>query len=57
LESMEDMALGESAIRQCACVISKLAPYMIKPCLIYSVMGVERIILLMLAMVPIVLVR
>jgi hypothetical protein len=51
LESMEIMALGESAIRQWVCIILELAPYSSNRCLIPDGRGVERIALLMLAKV------
>jgi hypothetical protein len=51
LESIEVMALGESAIRQCVCMILELAPYRSNRCLMPGGRGVERIALLMLASV------
>jgi hypothetical protein len=43
------MTFGDSAIRQCVCIILELAPYSSKRRLIPGGRGVERIALLMLA--------
>jgi hypothetical protein len=51
LESMEVIALGDSAMRQLVCIILELAPYRSSLCLIRGGRCVERIALLMLARV------
>ena len=51
LESMEVMALGNSAMRQWVYIILELAPYRSSLCLILGGRGVKRIALLMLARV------
>ena len=46
-ESMEDIAVGERAIRQCVCIILELAPYRRRCCLIFGGRGVVSTALLM----------
>jgi hypothetical protein len=48
VESIEAMAVGDTAIRQCVCIILVLAPCKSKRCFIPSGRGVETIALLML---------
>ena len=51
LESIEVMALDDSAMRQWVCIILQMAPYSSFRCLMLAGRGFERIALLMLARV------
>jgi len=57
VESIEVMAEGDNAIRQCVCMILELAPYRSKRCFMHGGRGVEGTALLMLERVSRVRVR
>ena len=50
-ESMEVIAAGERAMRQCVCIILELAPYRSRRCLMFGGRGVVSTALLLLAKV------
>ena len=57
LESIVVIAVGESAMRQCVCMILELAPYRRRRCFIPGGRGVARTALLIVAKVSVVHLR
>jgi hypothetical protein len=57
VESIEAMAVVDTDIKQCVCIILELAPYKIKRCFMHGEKSVERSTLLMLERVSRVHVR